>query len=374
MVNWRTYRITSRSVSPSSYILFHLDGYVNYYNGSQQYIHCNYNYSPFNSWCVGDHIEIDNDQTCSYNAGSHYFTSANQVRFGCHHGCDHGCNHSHGDYNSLKEKYDKLEREHSDLNKEQDNWRKKYDELKDQLNNEKIKSASDLANEKLSRQATELTLGNEKKMVEEKLENFKIEKTGFLKQIEDGKKELSLVRVEKDNQLALVEGKLTQKADKLKELEKSMAELRVDNEKLISEKENSLREASGELKRKEREIKDLQSERFKTQEELLIEKLNSEKDNLEVFASELKMNLEEVHNLTKHYQRLSFARRERNRTVIEDSEGKIAKTKQLLLDSRVSIENVRKVSRECEKLATLSWELEEMQQQYEARQETTLRN
>jgi hypothetical protein len=211
-----------------------------------------------------------------------------------------------------------------------------------------------MANEKLSRQNTESTLRNEKKSVEEKLENFKTEKVGFLKQIEDGKKELSLIRVEKDNQLALIENKLTQKDDKLKVLEKAIEALRVGSEKAISQKENSLQEKSGELRRKEQEIKVLQSERFRTQEELLIEKLNLEKSNLEVVASELEINLEAVHNLIKHYQRLLFARKERNRAVIEDSEGKIAKTKQTLLVSKISIENVRKISRECEKLAGLS--------------------
>ncbi|CAI2194963.1 3106_t:CDS:2, partial [Funneliformis geosporum] len=78
------------------------------------------------------------------------------------------------------------------------------------------------------------------------------------------------------------------------------------------------------------------------------------KSNLEVFASELKINLEAVYSLNKHYQRLLFARKERNRTVVEDSEEKIAKTKQDLLTSKISIENVRKISRECEKLAGLS--------------------
>ncbi|CAG8641419.1 38762_t:CDS:10, partial [Gigaspora margarita] len=254
----------------------------------------------------------------------YYFGSTSEVRGSCHH----GCGHSHTEYEDLKAKYNKL-------------------------NDEKLKNANEMANEKLSRQNTESTLRNEKKSVEEKLENFKTEKVGFLKQIEDGKQELSLIRVEKDNQLALIENKLTQKDDKLKELEKAMEALRVDKEKVIIRKDNSLQEASGELKRKEREIKELQKEGFQTREALLIGKLNSEKDNLEVFASELRINLAEVHNLTKNYQRLLFARKERNRKVVEESEEKIAQTKQTLLNSEVSVENIRKISRECENLATL---------------------
>lgn len=37
MTYWRTYRITSKSVS-SSYIRFYLDGYVSYSGGSEKYI------------------------------------------------------------------------------------------------------------------------------------------------------------------------------------------------------------------------------------------------------------------------------------------------------------------------------------------------
>ena len=51
-----------------------------------------------------------------------------------------------------------------------------------------------------------------------------------------------------------------------------METLKVGSEKAIGQKDNSLQEASGELKRKEQEIKVLQDERFRTKEELLIEK------------------------------------------------------------------------------------------------------
>lgn len=123
------------------------------------------------------------------------------------------------------------------------------------------------------------------------------------------------------------------------------------------------------MKRKEQEIKCLQSKRFEKREELLIERLSSEKDNLEVLASGLTIDLKEIHILTKHYQRLLFARKECNRTAVEDSEEKIAETKQALLNSQISIENIRKISRECEKLAMLSWGLEQIQQQFQAQQE-----
>jgi len=171
MVNWRTYRITGKSVY-SNYIQFNLDNYVNYSNGNYQFIYCG-NYNPFYNWRENDYIEIDNDQTRCYSYSTH-FGSTNQVRLTCCHGCGgHGCGHSHTEYEDLKTKYSALERERNDLRTDRDSWRKKHDELKDQLNNEKIKSANEMANEKLSRQSTESTLRNEKKLVEEKLENFK---------------------------------------------------------------------------------------------------------------------------------------------------------------------------------------------------------
>lgn len=364
MVNWRTYKIIGKSVS-SNRILFYLDNYVNYSNGSYNYkhIYCSNN-SPFYNWREGDFIEIDNDVS-SYRNSGYCFGSTSEVRINCRY----VCGHSHGEYDDLSNRYSTLERERNDLRADRDSGRKKYDEIKDQLNNEKIRSANELANERLNRQSTESTLRSEKKLVEEKLENLKVEKVGFLKQIEEGKKELSLVRTEKDNQLKLKENELTQKDNKLKELEKAMEVLRVKDEKVISQRDNSLKETSGELRRKEREIEFLQNERFKTQEDLLIWRLNSEKDNLEVLASDLGIDLEKVHDLTKEYRKLLFARKEGKRNVVEESEGKIAKTKQTLLNSEINMENIRKIGRECERLAGLSWDLEQIQQQYEARQE-----
>ncbi|WNE40344.1 MAG: Chromosome partition protein Smc [Mycoplasmataceae bacterium] len=353
MVDWRTYRIASKTVS-SSYILFSLDNYVNYNNGSNNYkhIYCS-NYSPFYSWRENDFIEINNDITRHRDSGYH-FSRDDELRFSC----NHGCGHSREEYDELKEKCDKLERESSDLRNERDNWRKKYDEIKDQL-----------SNEKLGRQISESTLRTEKRVMEEKIENFGAEKASFLKKIEDGEKEFGLIRVEKDNQLKSVENKLIQKEDKLKELERIIETLRINSEKIISQKDNSLQELNNKLKRRYQEVKNLQDERFKTQEELLIEKLNMEKSNLEVFASELGINLEEINSLTKHYKRLLFARKERDRTIVEDSEGKIAENKQILLISKISIEDVRKITLECEKLAMLNWDLEQVQQQHEAKQE-----
>lgn len=82
--------------------------------------------------------------------------------------------------------------------------------------------------------------------------------------------------------------------------------------------------------------------------------MSSQKGDLEVFASDLGINLEEVYGLVENYERLLFARKEHNRDFVKDSERKIAKTKQSLLSSEINIDNIQKISRECERLAKLS--------------------
>lgn len=124
MVNWKTYKITSKKVNSSSNhsspsrlgrprpivvtantdILFHLDDYVNYDNGDQKYIYCS-NSNPFSSWREGDFIEIDNDITCCKSNG-YCFGSTHEVRGSCN---------GHPSYDDLKDKYDKLEGEYNDL-------------------------------------------------------------------------------------------------------------------------------------------------------------------------------------------------------------------------------------------------------------------
>ena len=353
MEDWRTYKITSKDTK-SNCILFYLGNYVNYRNGSYNYkhIYCS-NSNPFHNWREGDFIEIDNDVSRNRESG-HYFGNTGEARINC----SNVCGHSHGEYDDMKDKCDALEVERDDLRADRDSWRKKRDEIKDQLNNEKFESANKLAEEKLKSQNTELTLINEIKLEKEKTKNLETKSAGLSKQVEDITKELNLVRAEKDK-----------KDNELKELEKKMKTLQVDNEKVIIEKDNFLKEISDESKRKEQEIKKLQGEKFRNEWDLLNRRLSLEKGDLEVFASNLGIDLEEIYNLTENYEKLFFARKEHNRSVVKDSEGKIAKTKQSLLNSEINIDNIQKISRECERLAELSWSLEQVPQQYEAKQE-----
>jgi len=66
MTNWRTYTIQNKELnsmsSNSEWVMFYLDGYVNFNGETTDFIYCK-NQSPFNSWDVGYQIEIDNDRT-----------------------------------------------------------------------------------------------------------------------------------------------------------------------------------------------------------------------------------------------------------------------------------------------------------------------
>lgn len=374
MTYWRTYRITSIGTTTSSYIRFNLDSSVSYSGGSSSnHIYC-VNQSPFNGWCAGDYIEIDNHKTC-YQSTGHDFTSTTQVKLT---NCHHGCGHSHAEYEDLKTRYSALERERNDLRgeldglrDERDEWIRKYDELRkqssDELNAEKLRNANTIANERSSRQNTEFTLRNENAMQNKNLENAGKEITSLKKQIEDSKSELSLVRTQKDNQLI-------QKSNELKEVEKSLSNLRIDYEKDKTEKETEINKKDSELQRKEEQIDNLLSQKEFSQEELLIEKLRSERQNLELFAEELKVDLEKTESLIRDHDQLFQVKKTRNRTDINTYESNITQTKKNLRNSGVSIISIQEICRKCEKIAELNWELNQVQEQYQAQQEIPTNN
>lgn len=78
MANYRTYRITSKSPS-SNYIRFDLNGSITFSGGTcQSYVYC-VNRAPFNSYCVGDEIEVDLDKI-RYKGSAEDITDTSIVR------------------------------------------------------------------------------------------------------------------------------------------------------------------------------------------------------------------------------------------------------------------------------------------------------
>jgi hypothetical protein len=78
MVNYRTYRITGKSPS-SSYIKFDLNSSITFSSGTcQSYVYCA-NKPPFDSYCVGDEIEVDLDKI-RYKGSAEDITDTSIVR------------------------------------------------------------------------------------------------------------------------------------------------------------------------------------------------------------------------------------------------------------------------------------------------------
>lgn len=153
-----------------------------------------------------------------------------------------------------------------------------------------------------------------------------------------------------------------------------------DTQQRLTASENKLARIEDRFEAKGREVLELKSklERLsinvdnleKSREELLNEKVNLKNEKLEVFANNLGINLDEVDNLLRYYERLIHARKNYNQTNIATHEGNINRVKGMLRQNGVSVENTNKCCRKCEKVAKLRIELNEIrQQQYEARQE-----
>ena len=112
-----------------------------------------------------------------------------------------------------------------------------------------------------------------------------------------------------------------------------------------SEKDSKLREKESELERKNEEVKLSQNQAGLSKEELLKEKLCSEKVNLEFFVSQLEVSLELINSLSRHYERLFQARKERNQVNVDVNEENIERVKQELLERRINIINIQEICR-----------------------------
>jgi len=98
----------------------------------------------------------------------------------------------------------------------------------------------------------------------------------------------------------------------------------------------------------------LQNQTELSQEELLKLKIRFERRNLEQFAAELKINLEQLNSLSKSHEKLFAADKEHNQTNVDTQEANIAQIKQKLLDKEISITNIQEICDKCEKIAELS--------------------
>jgi len=129
------------------------------------------------------------------------------------------------------------------------------------------------------------------------------------------------------------------------------------------------------LKRKEEEVKKTQRKMGQTREELLSERSRLKEEKLKAFATPLGVSLSQINNLRRYYERLTEARKNYNQANIETHEDNIARIEEELSQNKVNIDNIQKVCRQCEKLAKMRVELNEIrQQQFQAQQEVPTNN
>lgn len=294
------------------------------------------------------------------------------------------------EHSKLEAKYNNLQNEKDNLKKELGEWRDKFyikdgkcdeykkkyenavkeiDKLKKELNDEKIRYVNKMSDEKSKSKDEKSALEKKITKLEEKLESsnsqnieLKKDNTNLEKKLENAKEELKLVRAENEKKAGALEIKLDEKSVKIQELNNQLADSKVESNNKETKLQTKIKEQGNELKQKDQEIERLKKREGMSREELLNEKLGSERGSLERFATELKISLEKIHSLSKYHERLFAARKSHNQTNIDAHEENIARTKQELSEKEVSIVNIQEICQKCEKIAELRWELDQIQQ------------
>jgi hypothetical protein len=250
------------------------------------------------------------------------------------------------------ENYDKILDESNDLRSDNSRLESKYEKIRIDIEREKLSNVRDNTR------------------IQGQLDVANSNVTNLTKQLEDTKKELKLVCVEKEKELVIMGNKLDQRRDELEvlrldhEREKVVEEIEKNSLKdLIREKESVLRGVSDELGKKYQEIRDLQNQKGQSQGDLLNERLRSERSNLELFSTQLEIGLEQIDNLVRYHERLFQARKDSNQVNVITHQDNISRVKQELLLRRINIVNIQEICRKCERITELNWELEQIQEQ-----------
>jgi len=258
--------------------------------------------------------------------------------------------------------------------------KKKREEVQAELNrlqNERLGETRRNNEEKLRNAGEKSQLRVEKAIAEKQLESSNANVIDLSRRLESKEQELIVVRREKENQMITFENKLDQKQQLLENVRQSLKDLEINHEREkaekdseVKEKDSELRAKEEELKRKEEEVKKSQRKAGQSREELLSERSSLKEEKLKAFASPLGISLQQINNLRRYYERLTEARKNYNQANIETHEDNVARVEEELSRNGVSVDNIQKVCRKCEKLAKIRVELSEIrQQQFEARQE-----
>lgn len=171
-----------------------------------------------------------------------------------------------------------------------------------------------------------------------------------------------------DGRIAVFENKLDQKQQEAEELRQSLATLRITYQTEVQSKDI-------EIKKQKDEINSLKEKAGQAQEKFSNEREHSKEGKLEEIALQFGVGLQQLDSLRKYYERLIVSRKNYNQTNIATHESNIMTIKQEMLNAGISIANIQKICRKCEKLAEVRFELEGIrQQQYQAYQEQPTNN
>jgi hypothetical protein len=248
------------------------------------------NYYPFSSWHECNYLEIDNDQT-RYNSSGHEYTNTCYVRLsGCHHGCHGHCDH--GTYEALRESNQR---------------------------NSTLTSENTRLNNAIAEKSAEIGIKSE--------------------QLNSVSKELATAKTD----LTKTKGELTKTRKDLEDLNVSFSNLRIENN------------ANCKL------IEGLEKELGEEKDENFGLKVKEQKKKLDEFVQQLGIDREKPRKLIRAYQRLirASSREDYNRNDKMDAEDDIEAIKDELLSSGwfkrgVSLENVQKLCKKCERIAELN--------------------
>lgn len=363
MANWKKFTITDIKISPRDVDI--LDFYLNERIEHNEGDWGNYipliAQAPFLGWGVGGCIEIDLEQV------------KNQFSYGEVFGWDtvKGVNvvfSMQNAFDTIGKQKSYLQKERNRLEKERNEWKTKHEDCKEKydklfrdfrnLNNDKEDLEENLkqtekkhVSEKLIWEAEKSETRTQNARTEENLRNTETRKTELEKELNDTKKD-------RDDQVGRLEIKLDQKVEMIKELNNQLTNLQIES----NNKDNEIREKNDKLHQKDKEIEHLKKQVGRSEEELLTEKLRSERENLELFAVELGIDLEKVHNLNRYYERLFRARKTHNQVNITTHEDNIEGVKCELLKKKVNIIIIQEVCRKCEMITKLRFELDKFQQ------------
>jgi hypothetical protein len=231
----------------------------------------------------------------------------------------------------LEEKYNKLVDDYNDKNSDYHDMKEKFDDTNEKLHSEKLKHANESGNEKLKHSGEKSQLQIQNTRLQEKLEATNSEKLDLRRRLTDK---------ESENDRLLI---------KLDDKNNQLTVLRIESGK----KDSDLERKSEEIRNLKNQAKSSDKRAEKTQEELLTEKIRSEKSNLELFATELRVGLEQTNGLIRYHERLFRARKDYNQVNVETHENNITRIKEELQNAEISIVNIQEICRKCEKIAEL---------------------